>query len=332
VTEAAWSRWGGQDCVRLVGVVAGSDVQLRYRTARVVQGLPPMAGRLVRDGDDLCFVPRFAFLDGRAYTILVDGVAAAVLVRPQPVSTSTSQVLAILPTATEVPRNLLRLYVWFSASMTEGYAAKHVRLVDDAGEAMPGALLQTEHELWDADRRRLTFLLDPARIKRGLLAQRQISYPLRRGVPFRLVVDKGFPDALGVALRARAERRYEVGGEERRRVEPDDWVLTLPSSHTFESLRVDFDRPLDHGLLSRCLRVVGPEGRSVAGISKVGREGQSWRLSPSETWAPGPHQLVINPVLEDLAGNSLTRVFDRDLTSPEDGPRQGRTMLTFCPR
>jgi hypothetical protein len=291
-----------------------------------------MAGRLVRDGDDLCFVPRFAFLDGRPYTILVDGVAAAVLVRPQPVSTSTTQVLDILPTATEVPRNLLRLYVWFSASMTEGYAAKHVRLVDDAGNAMPGALLQTEHELWDADRRRLTLLLDPARIKRGLLAQQQIGYPLRGGAPFRLVVDKGFPDALGKALRARAERRYEVGGEERRRVEPDDWVLTLPSIHTFESLRVDFERPLDHGLLSRCLRVVGPEGWPVAGTPEVGRDGQSWRLSPREAWARGPHQLVVNPVLEDLAGNSLTRVFDRDLTSPEDDPRPGRTMLTFRPR
>ena len=32
-----------------------------------------MAGRLVRDGDDLCFVPRFAFLDGTTYTVTVDG-------------------------------------------------------------------------------------------------------------------------------------------------------------------------------------------------------------------------------------------------------------------
>jgi hypothetical protein len=291
-----------------------------------------MAGQLVRDGDDLCFVPRFAFLDGRAYTILVDGVAAAVLVRPRPVSAATTEVLDILPTATEVPRNLLRLYVWFSASMTEGYAARHVRLVDDAGDAMPGALLQTEHELWDADRRRLTVLLDPARIKRGLLAQHQMSYPLRRGAPFRLVVGEEFPDASGVALRARAERRYEVGGEERRRVDPEDWVLSPPSTHTFEPLNVDFERPLDHGLLARCLHVVGPEGRPVAGIPKVGLEEQSWRLSPSRAWAPGPHRLVVNPVLEDLAGNSLIRVFDRDLTSPEDDPRPRRTMLTFHPR
>ena len=40
-----------------------------------------MAGRLVRDGDDLCFVPRFPFLDGTAYSVSVDGAVAATLVR-----------------------------------------------------------------------------------------------------------------------------------------------------------------------------------------------------------------------------------------------------------
>jgi hypothetical protein len=41
-------------------------------------------------------------------------------------------------------------------------------------------------------------------------------------------------------------------------------------------------------------------------------------------WASGPHQLVVDPVLEDLAGNSVSRVFDRDLSRSED---QGRGWL-----
>jgi hypothetical protein len=37
--------------------------------------------------------------------------------------------------------------------------------------------------------------------------------------------------------------------------------------------------------------------------------------------------------LEDLAGNSVSRVFDRDLTRPEDQPRQTRpVILAFRPR
>jgi hypothetical protein len=128
-----------------------------------------MAGRLVGDGADLCFVPRFAFLDGTTYTVTVEGTSAAVLVRARPDRLAATEVTGIRPTAAEVPLNLLRLYVWFSAPMSEGYAAGQVRLARDDGGIAAGALLPTEHELWDASRRRLTVLLDPARIKRGLV-------------------------------------------------------------------------------------------------------------------------------------------------------------------
>jgi len=332
VTDVSWARCGGDDCLRVTALAPGADVRVRPRTAVVAGELPPMAGRLVRDGGDVCFVPRFAFVDGTTYTVEIEGVAAAVLVRPRPERVATTEVLDIRPTATEVPRNLLRLYVWFSAPMSEGCAAGHVRLVDDADHEMAGALLPTEHELWDGERRRLTVLLDPARIKRGLAGHRQAGYPLRPGDPFRLVVDDGFRDARGIPLRRRAERRYQVGGQERRRVEPAGWALTIPAARTLEPLVVSFDRPLDHGLLARCLSVVAPDGRLVDGTPQAGPQERSWQLTPGQPWAPGPHRLVVDPVLEDLAGNSASRVFDRDLTRPEDQPREARPVaVTFGP-
>jgi hypothetical protein len=292
-----------------------------------------MAGRLVRDGAGLCFVPRFAFLDGTAYTVTVDGATAAVLTRARPDRPATTEVTAIRPTAAEVPCNLLRLYVWFSAPMSEGYATRHIRLAAEGGEVIAGALLPGEHELWDASRRRLTLLLDPARIKRGLASHRDAGYPLRSGEPFRLVVDRGFPDARGYPLRAGAEQRYQVGGEERRHVDPGRWMLTVPPARTSQPLQVTFGRPLDHGLLGRCLRVTGPDGQPVGGTARIGPEERSWRLVPGQVWEPGPHQLIADPILEDLAGNSVSRVFDRDLARPEDQPRQARPVaLAFHPR
>jgi hypothetical protein len=248
-------------------------------------------------------------------------------------------VLAIHPSAAIVPRNLLRFYVRFSARMREGSAAQHVRLVADAGETgkagdvIAGGLLPTEHELWDPTRCRLTVLLDPARIKRGLVAHRELGYPLRPGAQFRLVVEGDYLDAQGAPLRAGAERRYEVGGDERRHVEPALWALTVPRTGAVESFEIRFDRPLDHGLLARCLHVVGPDRRAVPGTSEVGAEERSWRLTPREPWSPVPYGLVVDPVLEDLAGNSLRRVFDRDLTRPEDEPRElpEPVTITFRP-
>jgi hypothetical protein len=254
-------------------------------------------------------------------------------VRLRPDTPATTEALDIRPSATVVPRNLLRLYVSFSDSMSEGYAADHVRLLDDAGHRVEGALLPSEHELWDGDRHRLTILLDPARIKRGLISHRQTGYPLRTGESFRLVVDEGFRDARGRPLRVGVERRYEVGADERGRVDPAGWALTTPMAHSPEPLEVRFGRPLDHGLLARCLQVLDPEGRRVRGAPRVGPEEQSWSLTPLEAWVPGPHQLVVDPALEDLAGNSVSRVFDRDLSRPEDAPREARPVtVAFRPR
>jgi hypothetical protein len=332
VADVSWSRYGDDDCLRLGGVAPEASVRVRAGTAVVVGELPPMAGRLVRDGNDTCFVPRFAFVDGTTYTVLVEGVAAAVLVRPRIDGAASTEVIDIRPTATEVPRNLLRFYVQFSSRMSEGQAAKHVRLVDDDGETMLGALLPTEHELWDADRRRLTVLLDPARIKRGLAGHREVGYPLRTGTSFRFVVDEGFRDTRGMPLRACAERRYDVGGDARSRVDPDCWTLTVARRHSLDPLDVVFDRPLDHGLLTRCLHVIGPDSQVVDGTPTVGAQERSWTFVPRVAWAPGLHQLVVDPVLEDVAGNSVSRVFDRDLTLHRDEPRAARpATVTFQP-
>jgi hypothetical protein len=274
-----------------------------------------MAGRVVQDGDDLLFVPRFAFVDGTTYTVQAGG-AVATLTRPRPERASTTAVLDIHPTAAEVPRNLLRCYVRFTAPMSVGYAGDHLRLADETGETIEGALLPFDHELWDPDRTRLTVLLDPGRIKRGLAPDRA----LRAGTSFRLVVDKEFPDAHGTPLRDGAERRYEVGDDERRRVDPLAWTVAVPPSGSHAPLSAVFDRPLDHGLLTHCLRVLGPDGRSVDGTAESGSGERSWRLTPRQAWRSGPYRLVVSSVLEDVAGNSVARVFDRDLDRAEDAP------------
>jgi hypothetical protein len=333
VTEASWSRSGDGDCIRLAGLPAGADVRVFPGTAAAGHGLPPMAGQLVGDGADQCFVPRFAFLDGTSYTVTVDGTSVAVLSRAWSGRAGTTRVAGIRPTAAEVPVNLLRCYIWFSAPMSEGCAAEQVRLAHDDGSVLTGALLPAEHELWDAARRRLTVLLDPVRIKRGLAGHQETAYPLRPGEPFHLIVGSGFLDAQGLPLYAPAQRRYHVGGEERRHVDPGRWELTVPAAGTSEPLRVSFGRPLDDGLLARCLRVSGPGGQPVDGTAQPGHGEQSWQLVPRRPWAAGAHQLIVDPVLEDLAGNSVSRVFDRDLARPEDQPRQaGPVTVCFRPR
>jgi hypothetical protein len=340
MSEVSWSRRDGEPCLHIGGVAPDADVRVFPRLATGVEivGLPPMAGRFVRSrqGSGVDFVPRFPFVAGLTYTAIVDHEVVAALVRPRPdvqEGRAATEVVSVYPSAATVPRNLLRIYVSFSAPMREGCAAQHVRLVDDGGDALVGALLPTEYELWDAARQRLTVLLDPARIKRGLIGHRQAGYPLRSGSSFRLVISEGFLDAQGRALGKGFERRFQVGDDARGHVDPIRWTLAVPSPGTVGPLTVSFERPLDQGLLARCLVVVGPDGHAVVGTPEIGPEERLWRFAPRSGWVPGPHQLVVDPLLEDVAGNSVTRVFDRDLDHADDEPRPTDLVrLVFRPR
>jgi len=210
--------------------------------------------------------------------------------------------------------------------MSEGQTLQHVDAIDGTGDPIVGAILPGEYELWDVAHTCLTILFDPARIKRGLVAHRELGYPLEAGGSFQLVVDKDFRDAQGLPLRSGAAQRYAVGDDERRRVEPGSWEQRVPAVGTNNTLQILFPRPLDHALLSRCVHVVDPDGHRLEGTASVGPEERSWEFRPNVAWGRGEHHLVVDAVAEDLAGNSVRRVFDRDLDRVEDDPLTGDSV------
>ena len=303
--------------------------------------IPSVAGDFAVDFNSVWFVPRFPFMDGMDYSLVIDagvtdagmidaGVIAAGGVESQEVwpvrrpSTPTvpaTEVAAIHPTATELPVNLLRMYVLFSAPMSEGWAGRAIRVCrEDTGEELEGVFLPSDPELWDASRRRLTMLLDPGRIKRGLVPNREFGYPLLEGAPVRVSVDAEFRDAGGQPLKASAARSYQIGPPLRSRIDPGGWRLIAPAAGSLHPLIVDFDRPLDHGLLQRCLWVRDAAGGTIPGQGESGAAERNWQFTPASPWAPGGYQLVVAPRLEDVAGNSPVRVFDRDISKPEESP------------
>ena len=59
---------------------------------------------------------------------------------------------------------------------------------------------------------------------------------------------------------------------------------------------------------------------------------QSWEFTPCAEWRSAPYGLVVDTTLEDLAGNSVARVFDRDLDDPAHTPIAAGTLtLEFRP-
>ncbi len=344
--ELSWAHQDGRDCLcsrgwtgaelrelgrldatelgRRLGVLASELVE----AAAQIRTLQPLAGRFTINEDSICFIPRFPFLDGTSYSLvvysgLVGGSAGELEVwpiqRPARAGAPTTGVVAIYPTAEELPVNQLKFYVHFSSPMSEGWTARavHARRADN-NEPLDGVFLAMEPELWDPQRRRLTLLLDPGRIKRGLAPHEEASYPLTEGVPVLIRIDAEFRDAAGQPLRTAAEQRYNVEPAVRVRVNPADWRFHYPAAGSKSPLTVEFDRPLDHALLEHSLEVDNAAGVPVVGRGSVGPGELSWRFEPQSPWEEGQYVVVVDPRLEDLAGNSLTRVFDRDLNRAED--------------
>ena len=293
--------------------------------------VPPAAGRLLVDAEAVWFAPRFPFADGMSYSLLVesggdaDGPEVWEIQRPSPEAPPTTEVVAIYPTAAALPVNLLRMYVHFSAPMSEGWAARAITVSRaDTGETLDDVFLPPEPELWDAQRKRLTMLLDPGRIKRGLVPNLEFGYPLVEGTTVRITIDPSFRDAAGQPLRAGAERSYSIGPALRSRIDPTAWQLTPPAAGSRAPLLVEFDRSLDHGLLQHTLSLQDEAGNTIAGLADTGAGERSWSFTPDNPWTTGEHRLAIEPRLEDVAGNSPARVFDRDVTKAEDAPGSGR--------
>lgn len=344
----AWCERNGRDALRVSGWTESELVELQgpddggpsrrlaLLTAEALEGgteprsIPPVAGRFEVDAEAVWFIPRFPFVAGMTYSLLVypsasdeTGGSPGIwnIQRPSVDEPPEALVTAIYPDVDEVPVNLLKFYVHFSEPMSEGRAQRAIGVCrDDTGEPIDGVFVPMDPELWDGARQRLTLLLDPARIKHGLVPNLEVGYPLIEGVPFRLQIGSEFRDAKGRGLAARAERRYAVGPEVRERVDPAKWRLTVPTAGTIQPLRVEFERPLDHALLQRCLGVSGPDDAAVAGKGTTGPGEQSWQFEPETPWAAGRYRLLVARQLEDLAGNSPLRVFDRDMTEPDDGP------------
>lgn len=367
----AWSDREGRTCLLIQGWTATelrelADLTAAERSSRLavlptelveastdLGALQPVAGRFELEDDAICFIPRFPFVDGTSYSLLVESTLgktarrplsptlpgeggrgmlshfeAFTIQRPARNTTPATRVVAIYPSADELPVNQLKLYVHFSRPMSEGWAlrAVHVRRAD-TGEPLEGVFLSMEPELWDPQRQRLTLLLDPGRIKRGLVPNQEVGYPLIEGVPVVVSVDSAFRDANGRPLRTEARARYNIGPPVRARVDPRNWRYDSPAAGSMTGLSVTFDRPLDHALLEHCLRVIDAAGASVPGEATIGPAEWCWWFEPRQPWKEGRHQLVVAPLLEDLAGNSLIRVFDRDLTRAEDAPAEAAPVV-----
>ena len=285
-------------------------------------GQPPVSGTFAVRKEVLRFTPQFPLRAGLAYRAEVFLPAPSRDTAPSryeqlielaaPPAGEPARVTAVFPSAATLPENQLRFYLHFATPMGRGEAYDHLLLLKPDGRPVHRPFLEIGEELWDTSGTRLTLLVDPGRIKRGLSPREQFGPVLEAGGKYTLVVTKGWRDAADQQLAEDFKKSFTAGPPIETAVDHKVWKITSPAGATQQPLVVNFPLSLDRALVERTITVADAAGKRVAGDVVVGKEERLWQFTPDRPWTAGKHELVIDTTLEDLAGNRINRPFEVD--------------------
>jgi hypothetical protein len=297
----------------------------------------------VDDSTSLQFHPRFPLSPSVVYRLvvgpallkkleeakLVEATQAKLLFQLPAAPPATATTLsAIYPTAQQLPENLLKFYLHFSAPMSRGQAYQCIQLWH-GNEVVDKPFLELGEELWDGDQQRFTLFIHPGRIKHGLRSRDEAGPALLTGQTYTLRIDPQWRDAKGFPLAGPTEKTFTVTASDDAQLDPIHWQIESPAAGSQEPVVLQFDEPLDHAMLSRVLDVKARGQQPVAGSIQVADEETEWRFVPEQAWKTGTYHIEVATILEDLCGNSLAKPFEVNMKNRSTTPPQERIAIEF---
>ena len=273
----------------------------------------PIIGDWTRDKEHLYFCPLIPFTKNLTYQARFPELPYFTFKPVPDKDYLLTEMIAVHPTISSLPENNLKMYLSFSAPMSEGHAYQYLSLEDGTGKEIAAPYLQLKPELWNEDRTRLTLWFDPGRVKRDLIKNKVLGAPLENGKTYTLRISKNWKDANGYSLAKNFEKNFQVVPADRISPMPNSWVISSPKANTQQPLVIDFGESLDHALIQKSLIVLTSDGQVMEGEIQLKHYDSQWSFLPNANWPKGKFQIQIQAILEDLAGNNLNRLFDRDL-------------------
>ncbi len=222
-------------------------------------------------------------------------------------------VTKVYPQSAQLPANLLKMYVYFSAPMSQRQSKKYVKIVDEQGKVVPQVFLPIQEELWNLDRTRLTLFFDPGRIKRGLRPHNENGVPLQPHRGYSLVIDAQWKDTFGNPLQKQFVKKFRTTKDDRIQPQVNQWQVKAPQAFTQKPLVMQAHGGLDHALVQRYLVVKHKSGGEVKGQITLDKDDQTISFVPVVAWKTGAYIIELDARLEDLAGNNLHQLFDIDM-------------------
>lgn len=275
-------------------------------------GKTPIAGRYLLDDQTIIFDPAFDFIAGQRYTIRShDGtVSLSSFTIPLDDATPAPAVVAIYPSGPEIPENTLRFYIQFSTPMMPHRADEFISLLDADNEADDAAFMSFTQELWNEDRTRLTLLMDPGRIKRGVAQNVTLGSALVEGQQQSIVIAEGWPSALVRQSARQFEHSFTVSPALRTLPDTDLWQFQPPQVGASTPLVITLDRPFDYQSVQRAITIKDADGQAILGTVSVKSHERTLWFEPNVPWNTPTIEIAVDARLEDVAGNNFRDLLD----------------------
>lgn len=262
---------------------------------------------------DITFTPSVSLERGQSYDAYYAGKKFYTLDIPVDPAAFEPVLQASYPSCDTVPANLLKVYLQFTEPMMEARSAQFVQLFDAKGDTVKNAFLDLQPELWNEDGTVLTLWLDPGRIKQDLIPNKELGTVLNENSRYTLRVAKGWRSKAGLPLQADYERSYVTAGRDVKKPDMPNWSVIPPAANATGFVTIDFKETLDWTLLNVAL-TVWSEKKAIKGRFTTDFCERTLRFEPYESWKSGTYNFLIEPRIEDLAGNNLHRLFETEVT------------------
>lgn len=228
--------------------------------------------------------------------------------------TEEPTVTAIYPTSNKLPENLLRMYIQFSQPMKTIDNLKKIKLLDENGQEVKGAIFNNVYELWDGSQTQLTIIFDPARVKTGLNANKNLGRALQPNRSYKIVITN-LEDIYGNKLKAPYIKSFEVVAQDIIPPNVNQWNIKVALSKSRKPLIIHFPYMLDLMSLKTRIQVLSQDETPVSGQVYIENEEKTWKFVPKEPWSKGNYTILVNSRLADPSGNNINGLFDHKIGS-----------------
>lgn len=276
-------------------------------------------GAFIKTDTGILFQPLIPLSPGMEYGVLQQNRVVGKVKVPANTDKTPPEVLAVYPLVDTVPENLLKLYIRFSEPMQTGNALEHIFLLDKNRDTLDRIFLNLQPELWGDGDRVLTLWIDPGRIKRDLVLNNQLGNPLHKNQHYELVIATNWKDHRGLSLKNHYSKKFVVAARTDQLLSLNTWNIKPPGAGSRQALYITFAHPLDHYLLQESITVLTTANKPVDGSMELSDNDRIWKFLPSQNWVAGNYKIRVNARLEDLSGNNLNKIFDRDIYKQQKG-------------